>query len=82
MCVKKSVFSAFTNLQYTMLELAGLFVLGFLAQWLAWRIKVPAILPLIVVGLLVGLFLSYGMKVGKNLLMEIASSKAKCYLML
>jgi len=39
-----------------MLELAGLFVLGFMAQWLAWRIKVPAILPLIVVGLLVGPF--------------------------
>ncbi|WP_291728484.1 cation:proton antiporter [Bernardetia sp.] len=37
-----------------MLQLAGLLVLGFLAQWLAWRIKVPAILPLIIVGLLVG----------------------------
>lgn len=37
-----------------MLELAGLLVLGFLAQWLAWRIKVPAILPLIIIGLLVG----------------------------
>ncbi len=39
-----------------MLELAGLFVLGFFAQWLAWRIKVPAILPLILVGLTVGPF--------------------------
>jgi len=37
-----------------MLELAGLLVLGFFAQWLAWRIKVPAILPLIIIGLLVG----------------------------
>jgi len=37
-----------------MLELAGLLVLGFFAQWLSWRIKVPAILPLIIIGLLVG----------------------------
>ncbi len=37
-----------------MTELAGLLVLGFLAQWLSWRIKVPAILPLIIIGLLVG----------------------------
>ncbi len=37
-----------------MLELAGLLVLGFFAQWLAWRIKVPAILPLIIIGLIVG----------------------------
>ncbi|MEM1322918.1 MAG: sodium:proton antiporter [Bacteroidota bacterium] len=37
-----------------MLELAGIIILGILAQWLAWRIKVPAILPLILTGLLVG----------------------------
>ena len=37
-----------------MIELAGLLVLGFMAQWLAWRIKVPAILPLIFIGLAVG----------------------------
>ncbi len=37
-----------------MIELAGLLVLGFFAQWLSWRIKVPAILPLIIIGLLVG----------------------------
>jgi NhaP-type Na+/H+ or K+/H+ antiporter len=42
-----------------MVELAGLLVLGFLAQWLAWRLKVPAILPLIVVGLLVGPISTY-----------------------
>lgn len=35
-------------------ELAGIIVLGILAQWMAWRIRVPAILPLIVFGLLVG----------------------------
>ena len=37
-----------------MIEIAGLLVLGILAQWLAWRIRVPAILPLILIGLLVG----------------------------
>ncbi len=35
-------------------ELAGVIVLGILAQWLAWKTRVPAILPLIVFGLLVG----------------------------
>lgn len=28
--------------------------MGILAQWLAWRIKVPAILPLLIIGLVVG----------------------------
>ncbi|MFK7935259.1 MAG: cation:proton antiporter [Saprospiraceae bacterium] len=37
-----------------MLELAGIIILGILAQWLAWRTKVPAILPLIITGLIVG----------------------------
>lgn len=37
-----------------MLELASIFVLGIFAQWLAWKIKQPAILPLILIGLTVG----------------------------
>jgi len=37
-----------------MLEIAAIIVLGIFAQWLAWRVKVPAILPLILIGLLVG----------------------------
>lgn len=37
-----------------MLELAGIIILGILAQWVAWRVKIPAILPLILIGLLVG----------------------------
>ena len=37
-----------------MLELAGIIILGILAQWFAWRLKIPAILPLILIGLLVG----------------------------
>ena len=39
-----------------MLELAGIIILGIIAQWAAWRLKLPAILPLILIGLLVGPF--------------------------
>ena len=37
-----------------MLELAGIIILGILAQWFAWKLKIPAILPLVLIGLLVG----------------------------
>lgn len=37
-----------------MIELAGIVILGIVAQWVAWRLKLPAILPLILIGLLVG----------------------------
>ena len=37
-----------------MLELAGILILGIFAQWMAWKIKLPAILPLIFIGLIVG----------------------------
>ncbi len=37
-----------------MLELGGIIILGILAQWVAWRFKIPAILPLILIGLFVG----------------------------
>lgn len=37
-----------------MIELAGIVILGILAQWVAWKLKIPAILPLILIGLLVG----------------------------
>lgn len=39
-----------------MLELSGIIILGILAQWVAWKLKLPAILPLILIGLLVGPF--------------------------
>ncbi len=39
-----------------MLQLASIIVLGILAQWLAWKSRVPAILPLIIIGLIVGPF--------------------------
>ncbi|TVZ52619.1 cation:proton antiporter [Dokdonia sp. Hel_I_53] len=37
-----------------MLELAGIIILGIIAQWAAWRLKLPAILPLLLIGLFVG----------------------------
>jgi len=37
-----------------MLELAGIIILGIVAQWVAWKLKIPAILPLLLIGLLVG----------------------------
>ncbi|NJC26582.1 cation:proton antiporter [Neolewinella antarctica] len=37
-----------------MYEIGGLIIIGILAQWLAWRLRVPAILPLILAGLCVG----------------------------
>lgn len=47
-----------------MTELAGIIILGIFAQWLAWKVKVPSILPLILIGLAVGplstLFLEEG----------------------
>jgi NhaP-type Na+/H+ or K+/H+ antiporter len=47
----KSLFLPKTAL---MIELAGIIILGIIAQWFAWRLKLPAILPLILIGLLVG----------------------------
>ncbi|MFC2109999.1 cation:proton antiporter [Bacteroidota bacterium] len=37
-----------------MVELSGIIILGILAQWSAWKFKIPAILPLILIGLMVG----------------------------
>ncbi|MFD1316519.1 cation:proton antiporter [Namhaeicola litoreus] len=42
-----------------MLELSGIIILGILAQWAAWKLEIPAILPLILIGLLVGPFSTY-----------------------
>ncbi|GAB1309047.1 sodium:proton antiporter [Urechidicola sp. KH5] len=39
-----------------MLEFGGIIVLGIVAQWFAWKLKIPAILPLILIGLFVGPF--------------------------
>jgi NhaP-type Na+/H+ or K+/H+ antiporter len=36
------------------LMLAGMLVIGFLAQWLAWRVKLPAIVFLLLAGIILG----------------------------
>ncbi len=54
-----------------MLQLASIIILGILAQWLAWRIRVPAILPLILIGLLVGPLSTYVTEDGMKLLNPI-----------
>lgn len=43
-----------TSIFRIMVELAGIIILGILAQWVAWKFKIPAILPLILIGLFVG----------------------------
>jgi NhaP-type Na+/H+ or K+/H+ antiporter len=42
-----------------MLELAAIIILGIVAQWFAWKLKIPAILPLILIGLAVGPLSTY-----------------------
>lgn len=58
-----------------MLELAGIIILGILAQWLAWKVKVPAILPLILIGLLVGPISTFWTHDGHKLLEPIYESE-------
>lgn len=58
-----------------MVELAGIIILGILAQWLAWSIRLPAILPLIIIGLLVGPLSTYFTEDGQKLLEPIYDEK-------
>ena len=51
-----------------MIELASILVLSVIAQWLAWKIKIPAILPLIIIGLAVGPLSTYITPHGDKLL--------------
>ncbi|MBQ0733749.1 cation:proton antiporter [Aquimarina celericrescens] len=54
-----------------MIELAGIIILGILAQWVAWKFKIPAILPLILIGLLVGPVATLLTEDGKKLIEPI-----------
>ena len=54
-----------------MLELAGIIILGIFAQWVAWRLKVPAILPLILIGILVGPLSTLWTESGEKILQPI-----------
>jgi NhaP-type Na+/H+ or K+/H+ antiporter len=59
-----------------MLELSGIIILGIMSQWLAWRTKVPAILPLIIVGLLVGPLSTLWTESGEKLIQPIYDPEA------
>ncbi len=54
-----------------MVELGSIVILGILAQWLAWKLKVPAILPLILIGLAVGPFSTFYTESGNKWLEPI-----------
>ena len=41
-------------MEHTAITLASVVFAGFACQWLSWRLKIPAILPLLAVGVLVG----------------------------
>lgn len=56
------------NILSVMLELASILVLGIFAQWLAWKIKKPAILPLILIGLMIGPISTFFTEHGDKLL--------------
>ncbi|WP_062055810.1 cation:proton antiporter [Aquimarina longa] len=58
-----------------MLELSGIIILGILAQWVAWKFKIPAILPLILIGLLVGPFATFFTSDGTKLIQPIWNGK-------
>ncbi|GAB5555068.1 MAG: sodium:proton antiporter [Saprospiraceae bacterium] len=58
-----------------MVELAGIIILGIAAQWIAWRIKVPAILPLILIGLAVGPLSVFYTKNGEKLIEPIYNAE-------
>jgi len=59
-----------------MVELAGIIILGIIAQWVAWRLKLPAILPLILIGLLVGPIATLYTEDGRKLIEPIWNGTA------
>lgn len=62
-----------TSLQPELLFLAGVVVLGIAAQWLAWRMNLPAILVLLIVGLAAGQFVDPEEYLGSEILFPVVS---------
>ncbi|MCF8713567.1 cation:proton antiporter [Joostella atrarenae] len=60
-----------------MIELAGIVILGIIAQWVAWRFKIPAILPLILIGMFVGPFSTLFTEDGTKLIEPIWNPQLK-----
>ena len=54
-----------------MIELAGIIILGIFSQWIAWKVRVPSILPLIISGLFVGPLSTLFTDTGEKLLNPI-----------
>ncbi len=61
-----------------MLELAAIIILGIFAQWVSWRTKLPAILPLILIGLLVGPFSTFFTEDGCKWIQPMQSDSSNC----
>jgi NhaP-type Na+/H+ or K+/H+ antiporter len=40
--------------QNVIIGIGSILILGILAQWIGWRLKLPAILPLLIIGFLAG----------------------------
>ena len=53
--------------------LAGILALGIAAQWLAWRLRLPAILLLLLFGFAAGQFTDPDLLIGRDLLVPIVS---------
>lgn len=53
--------------------LAGILALGIAAQWLAWRLRLPAILLLLLFGFAAGQFADLDDLIGQDLLVPIVS---------
>lgn len=60
-----------------MVELSSIIILGIFAQWIAWRIRIPAILPLILIGLMVGPLSSLITEDGHKILEPIYNAEYK-----
>jgi NhaP-type Na+/H+ or K+/H+ antiporter len=60
-------------LQTRLVYLTAVFVLGFVAQWLAWRMRLPGILLLLLIGFLAGQFASPESLIEEDLLFAIVS---------
>jgi NhaP-type Na+/H+ or K+/H+ antiporter len=61
------------SMQQQIVYFAGILALGISAQWLAWRLRLPAILLLLAFGFLAGQFVDIDSILGKELLFPLVS---------
>lgn len=60
-------------MQTVLMAAAGVLLLGMIAQWLAWRFRLPSILLLLGFGFLAGRFLNPDDLVGRDVLFPLIS---------